>query len=850
MSPLDFALTYINRSWATVPVPFKGKKPDPLLGDDWHHLVITAETAPKYFNGQKQNIGVILGQQSGDLTDADLDCPEAIALAPAFLPNTSAIFGRASKPQSHRLYLSDLCNTEDKAALQFREPKADGKGAGAMLIELRFGGGGKGAQTVFPGSVHESGEPVLWVSDGDPARVDGADLKRVVARLAAAALLVRHYPADGSRHDVALTLGGALARANWPANQIQKFIGLVARTAGDNEWQERGRSAAGAVDQLKNGGKVRGLPSLVDAFDKAVTNKLVQWLALKSGAGPLPSDDLPPPDQPPSPDHSTGPKKGKEGGFDIIALAGDAASADDATGWSTVIRFQNPDGALCEAHVSKAALIKEPNAALADLVDRGLKIETRRQAKNRIVALLVAAEPKERRIIARRVGWSGGAKRVFILPDEIIGMHINERVFWALGAHRYEKRGTLDAWREQIAKPAGDQRMLRFSISLSFAGTLLKLGHFESAMFHLFGFSSVGKTTCERVAAASWGSGADGDYIRPWRTTAGAMEAALSSTCDTVGLFDETGQADIRDLRPAAYMITGSSGKSRLNRDSTEKPSYKWRTLALSTGEKPFAQLLRDGQNGAQAGQLVRVIDLSVGDSVFDHYPDFDPKAFADKMKLASSTSCGWAGPEFVRQLIARNVTGEAVREKVRAFVASALKDHSGERAQAERVAERFGLVAAAGELAIEFALLPWIKNKPTEDAKTLFDQWIERRGGTGAAEPDIIIAHVRRLIEVHGEARFEEVLDTPKKNNYGQPIEPRPVINRMGYRVERRWMVFPEVWRTEFCAGFDPAKVADVLIHEGMLEPGEGRNHAKKVSIRGDKVRLYVLTPAVFERD
>jgi hypothetical protein len=27
--PLDFAQTYISRSWATVPVPFKGKKPDP-----------------------------------------------------------------------------------------------------------------------------------------------------------------------------------------------------------------------------------------------------------------------------------------------------------------------------------------------------------------------------------------------------------------------------------------------------------------------------------------------------------------------------------------------------------------------------------------------------------------------------------------------------------------------------------------------------------------------------------------------------------------------------------------------------------------------------------------------------
>ena len=33
LTPLDVALSYITRSWATVPVPFKGKKPDGALGD-------------------------------------------------------------------------------------------------------------------------------------------------------------------------------------------------------------------------------------------------------------------------------------------------------------------------------------------------------------------------------------------------------------------------------------------------------------------------------------------------------------------------------------------------------------------------------------------------------------------------------------------------------------------------------------------------------------------------------------------------------------------------------------------------------------------------------------------------
>ena len=253
---LDVALSYLNRGWRPIPVPFRKKAP---IGDGWQTLVITVENAPQHFNGRAQNIGVLLGRASGGLADVDLDCPEAIALAHSYLPATPAIFGRASKQKSHRLYLSDLCDKEDKAALQFREPKQDG-GAGPMLIELRIGGGGKGAQTVFPGSVHEDGEPILWDSDGDPPRVPGDDLVGAVKVIAAASLLARRYPGAGSRHEGALTLGGALARRGWDADAIQSYVRRIAYVAGDAEWRERGTTAAGAVDLFAKGDKVRGLP--------------------------------------------------------------------------------------------------------------------------------------------------------------------------------------------------------------------------------------------------------------------------------------------------------------------------------------------------------------------------------------------------------------------------------------------------------------------------------------------------------------------------------------------------------------------------------------------------------------
>jgi hypothetical protein len=140
-TPLDIALNYIQRGWNPVPIPLRAKKPD---GNRWQQRVITAATAPRYFNGGPKNIGVMQGLSSGGLNDVDLDCPEAIAIAPYVLPRTDAVFGRASKHQSHYLYRTDLANKLQSATEQFKDPAlAKSREAAvkerAMIVELRTG---------------------------------------------------------------------------------------------------------------------------------------------------------------------------------------------------------------------------------------------------------------------------------------------------------------------------------------------------------------------------------------------------------------------------------------------------------------------------------------------------------------------------------------------------------------------------------------------------------------------------------------------------------------------------------------------------------------------------------------
>src|SRR5262249_49910161 len=219
---LNTAIAYITKGWKPVHRPFREKKP---VDDNWQNRRIDLSNVHQYFNSERQNIGVQLGPASNNLLDLDLDCAESLVIAPFFVPKTSAIFGRKTKRFSHRLYYTDLADTIDKARLEFTDPCAKG-GDKAMLLEVRIGGGGKGAQTIFPGSVHKDTGEAIGLEDGhngEPAPVEGNVLLRTVKITATACLIARYWPAIGARHDTGLAVGGFLARCGLGGPTIALF---------------------------------------------------------------------------------------------------------------------------------------------------------------------------------------------------------------------------------------------------------------------------------------------------------------------------------------------------------------------------------------------------------------------------------------------------------------------------------------------------------------------------------------------------------------------------------------------------------------------------------------------------
>ena len=228
------------------------------------------------------NVGINLGAMSPGigppdgrgLVDVDLDCPEAVPFADAYLPPTDAVFGRKGKPGSHRLYWA--LPLPQKTS-RHKDVDASGKRDGPSLAELRSTGG----QSVAPPSTHPSGERVAWERRGEPATADGRVLALLVAKVAAGAILSRHWPGKGGRHDASLAVAGMLLRGGWEVDDAADFIDLIAETAGDEEHADRRKDVATTRARLIAGEAIVGQPSLAGIMGDAVVTKAAAWLALR-----------------------------------------------------------------------------------------------------------------------------------------------------------------------------------------------------------------------------------------------------------------------------------------------------------------------------------------------------------------------------------------------------------------------------------------------------------------------------------------------------------------------------------------------------------------------------------------
>jgi len=531
----------------------------------------------------------------------------------------------------------------------------------------------------------------------------------------------------------------------------------------------------------------------------------------------------------------------------------------DNEDWAKQLQLIDRDYITKKWIMPMSMLAGDKSEYIGRLLSMGLVLSPATYAKQALYEYITSSRPKQKARCVNRIGWKNQS---FILPKETFAQDASETILFQSDDFvddPYQVGGSLEEWQNELARYAVGNSRLVFAISSAFAAPLLSIVKEESGGFHLRGGSSIGKTTGLALAASVWGGR---DYTRTWRATSNGLEGVAAMHCDTLLLLDEMGQVSPHEIGQVAYMLANGQGKNRARRDGSARKPARWNVLFLSTGELSLSDKIAEDGKGrkAAAGQEVRIVDIpadaGAGLGMFENLHGFkSANEFAAHIKKVSVKHFGHASRQFL-ELLTRSDLLTIERElakPLRDFVAEYCPANAD--GQVKRVAARFALVAAGGEMAAAFGVVPWQAGEATKAAARCFADWIKSRGGVESAEEKAALAAVRLFIEQHGNARFELMGRDggEAKNSYGEIIDFK-VQNRAGFRrLENdtmEYLILSEVWKNEVCKGHDPKLVAQTLAKRGYLEKDSQGKYTipQRVPNCPKLIRCYVVTSNILD--
>jgi hypothetical protein len=249
---------------------------------DWMELVFQ----PDDFDPD-DNIGI---RSVEGIVDADLDCAEAVAVAPKFFPPTGLVYGREGKRGAHRVY---RCVGIEKTIALKDSVSPDSSGT---MAELRVN-----HQSMAPPSVHPDGKLLEWEDQGELtgtiAEVVPDQLIRALRLTCTAALIARHYNPPKNRHDWWMGLSGFLRSLGVTRAECEAVCGESTRVAGDKDVVDRLAVVRGTYDKA-DGDQVKGPGVVVDlmangkGFAACLRKIWGQAGGTKDGAAGMPKDAL------------------------------------------------------------------------------------------------------------------------------------------------------------------------------------------------------------------------------------------------------------------------------------------------------------------------------------------------------------------------------------------------------------------------------------------------------------------------------------------------------------------------------------------------------------------------------
>jgi putative DNA primase/helicase len=310
--------------------------------------------------------------------------------------------------------------------------------------------------------------------------------------------------------------------------------------------------------------------------------------------------------------------------------------------------------------------------------------------------------------------------------------------------------------------------------------------------------------------------------------------------------LDEVSECDPKDVGNIVYSLTNGTGKQRANRSGLARPVASWRTFILSSGERSIGASMAEGGHRQKAGQTVRLLDVPVQRAygAWDDLHGFpDGASFSDAIKHAAATDYGHAGKVFVEAL-ARDKTTQFSTDFAEYKTMPEFQGRDDAEGQVKRAAERFALLAYAGELAAGYGVVPWPEGAATDAAIEGFKAWLSmREGGTSTNTESLQIERaIREFIERHGDSRFSP-LNPVSEITHELSVRDRAGWWRQDGNSPREYL-FNSAGMREALKGFDFNRALDSLEQLGFIgKAGTNGERAKNTRTPQGQTKLYVIT-------
>ncbi|QOV70871.1 DUF927 domain-containing protein [Citrobacter sp. BDA59-3] len=294
------------------------------------------------------------------------------------------------------------------------------------------------------------------------------------------------------------------------------------------------------------------------------------------------------------------------------------------------------------------------------------------------------------------------------------------------------KQETLKLWKINVAPYALHSSRIMLALCCGFSGFLLKLSGMEGGGFHLWGMSSIGKTSSAYMLASLAGS--PKDIVVLWNNTDKGLEEIAVAHNDSYLVLDESKLLD-KDVLAAAkimqnrvYTLSGGKGKTRSA--IYENKVAEWQVSIFSTGECSLQQLAANGNIERLEGENVRVIDVHADAGaemgIFESLPDDvnSSNELVHAIKDATHHYYGSAKPAFLKRLVADiQEDRENVKRKLEKGIEFFLDKHKVDRNSGiqVRIAKRFAIAYVAGSMAVKYGVLPFTKQDVMKGISTCY---------------------------------------------------------------------------------------------------------------------------------